>query len=125
MARLAVVVTGLCLLLTACGGNRAAKPRLTRAAFIAAANQVCTATTTRNGRLAGLRALRPARADEDLYHHWLRAEEDALAAAKALEKPQPAAEADLDPQVPLVVAEGKAAGYARRLGAGACVTMAG
>lgn len=112
----------LCLVLAGCGGGKHQAPPPTAPAFAAAANRICARATTRSARLTLLRALRPPAGGEELYRRWLKAEEDALAAVKALASPS---DAEFDPLVPLVIAEGKAAGYARRLGAAACVTMPG
>jgi hypothetical protein len=104
-----------------CGGSER-KPAPTRAAFVAATDAICTHATTRSGRVARLRALRPPIGQEDLYAHWLRAERDALEAAKPRKHPPKPDEPD--PAVALAIAEGKIAGYARRLGAEACVRTA-
>jgi hypothetical protein len=103
-----------------CGGtvgNRS-RPMLSQSEFVARANQICREASTRADRLAGLRRLRPPAAAKDLYGHWLTAERDALVAAKELEHPTDGAPGD--PNVRLTIAEGKIAGYARRLGAHAC-----
>ena len=49
---------------------------------------------------------------------WLRAEEDALAAATSLT--DPSKKTEVDPAVALAIAEGKVTGYARRMGAETC-----
>jgi hypothetical protein len=79
---------------------------------------VCSHARSHAGRLAGLRKLHPPAADEDLYIHWLKAERDAIAAAKP-PKHKPA-EPLFDARIPLTIAEGKIAGYARHLGATRC-----
>jgi hypothetical protein len=91
---------------------------VSRGEFITEANRVCRGDSTRAARVAALRRIRPPAAAKDLYDHWLAAERDALVAAKELETP--AGEVEGDPLVPLVIAEGKIAGYARRLGAYEC-----
>jgi hypothetical protein len=88
------------------------------AAFAAAADGVCTASRTRGTRLARLHGLVPPPAERDLFARWLNAEQDALTAAKAVANPT--GDERPDPQVQLAIAEGKVAGYARRLGADAC-----
>jgi hypothetical protein len=118
MLRLALAVVLLAVLLAGCGGRSARKPPLSKRAFVAEANRICSQARTRTGLLARLRALRPPMGDEDLYAHWLKAEKEALEATKPVrtkpEKPL------FDPDVAETVAAGKIAGYARRLGAAAC-----
>jgi hypothetical protein len=117
VARLAVPLL-VVVLLAGCGGGTTRKPPLSRHAFVAAADRICARATTQSGRLARLRALRPPTADKDLYALWLKAEKDALAADKPpAENPKHPL---LDPGVAKVVAAGKIAGYARRLGASTC-----
>jgi hypothetical protein len=94
----------------------------TKAEFAAAADAICVHATTRSGRLARLHGLRAPSGTEDLYTHWLNAEQDALDAVKPRKRPPKADEPD--PAVVLAIAEGKIAGYARRLGAEACVRTA-
>ena len=125
MLRLAPILAGLCLALTACGGGKREAQPSTRPAFLAAANRICVQAATRAGRLARLRALHPPRADADLYLRWIAAEKNALAAAEELEHPSGGKPPEGDPLVPLAIAEGKATGYARRLGADTCVRMPG
>jgi hypothetical protein len=109
-------------LLASCGGGTTRKPPLSKQAFVAKANSICTQARTRAGLVARLRALRPPAADEELYARWLKAEKDALEAEKP---PQDQPEHPLfDPEVAGVVAAGKIAGYARRLGAIACAKRA-
>jgi hypothetical protein len=108
------------LVLAGCGagtGNGPA-PAASRDEFVARANRICREEVSRTERVAALRRLRPPGAARELYAHWLTAERDALDAAKALEGEGQAPEGD--PLVPLTIAEGKIAGYARRLGADAC-----
>jgi hypothetical protein len=62
--------------------------------------------------------VRPPKGAEDLYLHWLTAESDAVVAAAS--HPHPSTKSKLDPAVALAIAEGKIAGYARRLGARTC-----
>jgi hypothetical protein len=111
---LAVVVLAGCGH-TAGGGSR---PALSRSELVAQANHVCRDGSTRTARDARLGRLRPPAAAKDLYDHWLKAEREALAAAKELE--QPTEKPKGDPLVPLTIAEGKIAGYAGRLRAHAC-----
>jgi hypothetical protein len=108
----------LATLLAACGGGTARKAPLSKQAFAAKANRICAQARTRTGLLARLHALRPPIGEEDLYAQWLKAEKDALQAAKP---PRKEPEKPLfDPRVAETVAEGKIAGYARRLGALTC-----
>jgi hypothetical protein len=109
------------LVLAGCGqtaGGGSKRPALSHSEFVAQANRVCREASTRTARIAGLGHIRPPAAAKDLYDHWLNAEREALAAAKELE--QPTKKLKGDPLVPLTIAEGKIAGYARRLGAHAC-----
>jgi hypothetical protein len=110
------------LALTGCGGHHARRPPPTRAAFDARADRVCTNATTHAVRIAGLRALRPPKGGEDLFGRWVDAERDARQAAKDIL--QPPAKIKLDPTVALAIAQGKIAGYARRLGALDCARTA-
>ena len=116
-------VAALCLALAACGSGTQQAPPPSAAAFVAAASRICVAETARGARVARLRALRPPAGGEDLYRRWLEAEQDVLAAADALASPPDTSKGDLS--VALAIAEGKITGYARRLGAAACVTMPG
>jgi len=125
MFKSAVLAAGLCLALTACGGGKREVRPLTRSAFLVAANLICTQAVTRSGRVARLRALHPPEADVDLFLRWIAAEKHALAAAEELAHPSGKTPPEGDPLVPLAIAEGKAAGYARRLGAKSCVRMPG
>jgi hypothetical protein len=118
VARHVLGLVPLALVAAACGGKHAARPPLSPEAFRAQANRVCEQAKTHAGRLAGLRKLKPPLADQDLYSRWLKAERDAIEAAKP--PPQTSTQPLYDPQIPLTVAEGKIAGYARRLGAAAC-----
>ena len=122
MGKQALAALGLCLVLGACGSADREPIRSTRAAFLAQANRVCRETTTRRERVAGLRALRPPRDADELYARWLRAEQDALAAATSLTGHS--RKSTLDPEVAFAIAEGKIIGYARRLGAYACAKSA-
>ena len=117
MGKRALVAVGLCLVLAGCGSGQYELPPPTRSAFVADANRICATATTRAERVAGLRALRAPAGDEALYARWLRAEEDAVAAAKPAED---RLKDGGDPLVLLAIAEGKAAGYARRTGAETC-----
>jgi hypothetical protein len=117
------MVAALCVAVAGCGGGKQGTPPPAAAAFATAANRICSEAADRSARLTRLQALRPPLGGEELYRRWLNAEEDALAAVEAVGAPRD--EADIDPLVPLAIAEGKVAGYARRLGAAACVTMPG
>ncbi len=117
------IVGMLALMLAACGGsgtNGRTSPPPTRAVYAAAANSVCRTTKTHQARIAGLQGLKPPPAEKDLVGHWLNAERSAVDAAKMLADPK---KKEPDPRIQLVVAEGKIAGYARRVGATACATM--
>jgi hypothetical protein len=110
--------------LAGCGGSAHVRrgPPPTKAAFAAAADRVCSTATTHRGRLAGLRKLaeQVPLDEQDLYRHWLVAERLAIHAGDVLtgrKKP-----GNVDPLVVLAIARGKIAGYARRLGAGMCVS---
>ena len=118
MARYVVPLLAAALLLASCGGGHKAKPRLTGKAFRVQADAVCAETKTHEERLARLRTLRPPAVDDDLYAGWLKAERDAIEAARPPK--QPVTEPLFDPHIPVTIAEGKIAGYARRLGAAAC-----
>ena len=121
MARLALPLLVLALV-AGCGGGTTRKPPLSRGAFIAQANRICAQSKTRTGLLARLHALRPPEADKELYARWLKAERDALEAEKPPKvKPK---EPLFDPGVGRIVAAGKSAGYARRLGAATCAKRA-
>jgi hypothetical protein len=122
MARSAAALLVLAVLLAGCGGGGTRKPPLSQQAFVAKADGICARAKTRTGLLARLRALRPPRAYEDLYAHWLKAQKDAIEAEKPLrhEPNKPL----FDPDVAKIVAAGKIAGYARRLGARTCAKRA-
>jgi hypothetical protein len=125
MVRILVAVGASVLLLAACGGSghhRAAPPP-TKAGFAAAANAVCRTAGTHRVRIAGLRKLRPPDDERDLYGHWLSAERLAVEAGDVIA--HRAKRQEVDPRVQLAVAEGKIAGYARRLGAVACTARHG
>jgi hypothetical protein len=115
----ALAGVGLCLALAACGSAKREPGPPTKREFLAGANGICAESTTRGTRVARLGALRPPAGTDDLYARWLRAERDALEATKSLahagEK-----KTKLDPAVALAIAEGKIAGYARRMGATRC-----
>ena len=117
--RSAAVVVAV-LVLAGCGKTPGSGSRsvLSQSEFVAEANRVCRDVTARAARVAALGRIRPPAAAKDLYAHWLAAEREALAAAKELENPTE--EPEGDPLVPLTIAEGKIAGYARRLGAHEC-----
>jgi hypothetical protein len=118
--RYLLIVVVLAVLAAGCGhGSGAQRKHYASAdAFAAAADGVCSASRTRGTRLARLHGLVPPPAERDLFARWLNAEQDAFAAAKAIAKPT--GDEKPDPQVQLAIAEGKIAGYARRLGAVAC-----
>ena len=121
MLRTLPVAVVLVALVAACAGSRAHKgPPQTKASFAAAADQLCRQAKTHGARIAGLRKLRPPLVEQDLYFHLLNAEHLAADALKQLQ--HPSNEAEEDPLVQLAIAHGKIAGYARRLGADACVT---
>ena len=122
MARQVLVAAAVVLVLGGCGGGHRPAPAPSPRAFVAQADRVCMQATTRRGRLERLRALQPPASAAELYAHWLTAEQDAIRAASALR--DPAKRTELDPAVALVIAEGKIAGYARRLGAEACTRRA-
>lgn len=112
------------LALAGCGGtSHTERPALSPIAFARAADRICAQATTRTGRVARLRALRPPRAATDLYLRWMRAEKDGLAVAQAIA--EPGATFDKDPRIALAVAQGKIVGYARRLGAAKCAAATG
>jgi hypothetical protein len=112
------------LVLVGCGAShRAVGPPPTKTGFAAAADRVCGAAKTHRATIAGLRKLRPPDDERDLYGRWLSAERLAVEAGDVIAhraKPK-----DADPRVQLAIAEGKIAGYARRLGAVACVPAQG
>lgn len=118
MARYALVLAGLSLVLAACGGRHPGKPPLSVRAFRVQANRTCVTARSHADRLAKLRRLHPPAADKDIYAHWLKAESDAVKAVKP--RRHESAKPLFDPRVPLAIAEGKIAGYARRLGATKC-----
>ena len=124
MARLAVPLLVLAVLLAGCGGGGTRKPPLSKQAFAAKANGICARARTRTGLLARLRALRPPKAYQDLYVHWLKAEKDALAADKPPEETPKEPQPLFDPDIAKIVAAGKIAGYARRMGARTCAKRA-
>jgi hypothetical protein len=111
MGKQAFAAVGLCVALGGCGGGHSRVARApTRAQFVARADNACAEATSRSELYAGLRVLRPPAGEEDVYARWLKAVQDTLGG----EKP-PA-----DPGVTLAIAEGKVAGYARRMGAETC-----
>jgi hypothetical protein len=116
-----VLAASACLLLFAgCGGSHhRATPPATKAGFAASANAVCRDVQSHRARIAGLRRLRPPEDERDLFGHWLAAERLAVEAGDVIAGRAKAE--DVDARVELAVAEGKIAGYARRLGAVACV----
>jgi hypothetical protein len=118
VARHAPALVALVLVLAGCGGGHKPKPHLSVQAFRADASRICAETKTHAARLARLRKLRPPVQDEDLYARWLKAERDAVQAVKPPRRAQ--TQPLFDDRIPLVVAEGKIAGYARRLGVTEC-----
>jgi hypothetical protein len=118
MSKQAVAVVALCLSLAACGGTKRQTVRSTKAAFLTAVNRICAQAATPGGRVAKLRALHPPAGADELYVHWLRAEQDALEALT--DRTGGSRDTGLDPALRIVIAHGKIAGYARRLGAEAC-----
>jgi len=110
------------LVLAGCGGSGHRRPAPTKAEFAASADAICAQATTRAGRLAKLHGLRAPSGMNDLYAHWLNAEKDALDAVEPRKRPPK--EGEPDPAVALAIAEGKIAGYARRLGADGCAASA-
>jgi hypothetical protein len=120
MARSALpLLLAAAILAAGCGGDHARRPPLSASAFRTQADRICVETRTHAARLARLHKLRPPTVDKDLYAHWLMAEADAVAAAKPpRQRPK---KPPFDPGIALTVAEGKIAGYARRLGARACM----
>jgi hypothetical protein len=114
------------MLLAGCGGGQAIHRQHfeSPSAFAAAANDVCSRSKTRGTRLARLHRLVPPAPDRDLFDHWLRAEQAALVASRTIARP-PAKAPPIDPRVELAIAQGKIAGYARRLGAGMCAGAPG
>lgn len=117
----------LAVALAGCGesGHVRRTPPPTKAGFAAAAEHVCRTTKTHRGRLAGLRRLAPSvPPDElDLYRHWLGAERLAVDAGDVLAGRKK--KGIDDPLVELAVAQGKIAGYSRRLGARMCAGAPG
>ncbi len=126
MFRVLLAACCTAVLIAGCGGGRTTHRQhfATAAAFAAAADGVCIRSKTRGTRLAGLHGLVPPSPDRDLFDHWLRAEQSALKASKAIAHP-PAKAPIVDPQVQLAVAQGKIAGYSRRLGARMCAGAPG
>jgi hypothetical protein len=113
-------------LLAGCGGGGTIQRQhfASSATFAAAANDVCARSKTRGTRLARLYRLVPPPPDRDLFDHWLRAEQAAVEASRANAR-RPAKAPPIDPQVELAVAEGKIAGYSRRLGVRMCAGAPG
>jgi hypothetical protein len=111
------VAAAIVFIVAGCGGTQRPAHPVSRAAFADDAGAVCAEAATRSGRLARLRALKPPASEADLFAHWLTAEKDAGAAAALEGRPKSGEE---DPAVALAIAEGKIAGYARRLGVEAC-----
>jgi hypothetical protein len=118
--------------LAGCGSSAGGGRRpVTHSELVARANSVCKQARVNADpvmyRAVGLRRLRAPLADKDVYAHLVGAAQDALAADRALAKAKKAGDAGETPLklvVPVVVAEGKIAGYARRLGADECIAPA-
>jgi hypothetical protein len=110
--------------LAGCGGKSGRGPSAvaSRTELAAQANRICETATTQRNRVDALGRLRPSVADKELFARWLRAERDALNAARSLAEPSSDAP-EVDPQLTLTIAEGKIAGYARRLGSKACTRV--
>jgi hypothetical protein len=119
MVKRGLIPASIALAVAGCGGGgRQGVSPPSRATFVAAVERICVESNTRAERLTRLRRVRPPKGAEDLYLHWLAAESDALAAAAS--RSHPPKKSRLDPAVALAIAEGKVAGYARRLGARTC-----
>jgi hypothetical protein len=118
--------------LAGCGGSAGSGKRpVTHSELVARANSVCKQARVNADpvmyRAVGLRRLRAPLADKDVYAHLVGAAQEALAADRALAKAKKAGvtgETPLTLVVPVVVAEGLIAGYARRLGAEQCIEPA-
>ena len=119
-------------LLAGCGSKAGGGRRpVTHAELVARANSVCrqagVSADPAMYRAVGLRRLRAPLADKDLYAHLVGAAQDALAAERTLRKWKSSGRSgqpSLTLVVPVHVAEGKIAGYARRLGADQCIAPA-
>ena len=127
VSRKLVLAAALAALLAGCGGAGHVRrgPPPTKTAFAAAADRVCRAAKTHSDRIAGLRRLaaRVPAGELDLYRHWLSAERLAVGAGDVLAGRKKRGK--IDPLVELAIAEGKIAGYARRLGAKMCAAAPG
>jgi hypothetical protein len=119
VVRSALPLLAVAILLAGCGSVHARRPPLSAEAFRTQADRICVETKTHAERLAHLRKLRPPTVDDDIYARWLKAESDAVAAAKPPRRPP--AKPPFDPGIAVTIAEGKIAGYARRLGALNCM----
>ena len=128
VAATALAVAGL----AACGGQTAGGKRpVTHAELVARANSVCRQARV-NGdpvtyRALGLRRLRSPLADKDLYGHLVGAAQDAVVAQRAVAEARKdgiRGQVPIKLVAPIAVAEGKIAGYARRLGANECIRPA-
>jgi hypothetical protein len=119
------IVVVVAALLAGCGGGAKVERQryATAAAFAVAANGVCRVSRTRGTRLARLHRLVPPVSERSLFDRWLKAEQSALDADREIA--QPSGDRERDPRVQLAIAEGKVAGYARRLGADACAASPG
>jgi hypothetical protein len=115
------------VVLAACGGTGHVRrgPPPTGAGFASAADDLCRTAKTHRGRVVGLRRLAPRVPldDRELYRQWLNAERLAVLAGDVLAGRKK--HGMVDPLVELAIAEGKIAGYSRRLGATACAAAPG
>ena len=120
--RTLLLAAAFATLVAGCGGSAHTRrsPPPTKAGFARAADTICRTAKTHRARISGLRPLAPKvpLADVDLYRHWLSAERLAVAAGDVLAGRKKRGR--MDPLVELAIAQGKIAGYARRLGAGVC-----
>jgi hypothetical protein len=129
-----VGATGMAVaVLAGCGSQAVGGKRpVTHAELIARANSVCRQARVDSDpvtyRALGLRRLRSPLADKDLYGHLVGAAQEALAAERAVadaRKDGVGGSVPIELVAPVAVAEGKIAGYARRLGADECARPLG
>jgi hypothetical protein len=122
-----LLAAALVVTLAACGGSAHVRrgPPPTKARFASAADTACRTAKTHRGRIAALRKLaaRVPSDEQDLYRHLLGAERLAVAAGDVLAGRRK--QRKQDPLDELAIAQGKIAGYARRLGAIACAAAPG
>lgn len=111
------------LALAGCGGGREAPGRpLTKAELVAQASRICSEAGGAQERLERLSALRPPAEDQELFDGLLRAERAHVEAAENLREARKQGDsenAETD-RLRITVNEGKASGYAHRLGVEAC-----